>query len=160
MKIGGHGLGDHIRLLGPLLVLMAAVWALRIVLYAAGAPPFVLHVVSVTLAGAACTLLVAIMIHSRRFGSYTSVVAAVFLLSCWQQLLISAAILFTALTGLQNVYSAPEFSFGQNLWGHIAGHLTFGIGSGAILGAVMGCAVFWMLRKADRMQGGRAVSGR
>ena len=50
MKIGGHGLRDHIRLLGPLLVLMAAVWALRIVLYAAGAPSFVLHVVSVTLA--------------------------------------------------------------------------------------------------------------
>jgi hypothetical protein len=160
MKIGGHGLGDHIRLLGPLLVLVAAVWALRIVLYAAGAPPFVLHIVSVSLASAACTLLVGIMVHSRRFGSYTNVVAAVFLLSCWQQLLISAAILFTALTGLQNVYSAPEFSFGQNLWGHIAGHLTFGIGSGTILGAVMGCAVLWMLRKADRMQGGRAVSRR
>lgn len=160
MRIGGHGLRDHIRLLAPLLVLIAAVWALRLVLYAAGAPPFVLHIVSVTLAGAACTLLAAIMIHSRRFGSYTNVVAAVFLLSCWQQLLISAAIVFTALTGLQTVYSAPEFSFSQSLWAHIAGHLTFGVGSGTILGAVMGCAVLWMLRKADRMQGRRAVSGR
>ena len=160
MRIGEHGLRDHLRLLAPLLVLIGAVWVLRLVLYAAGAPAMVLHVVSVTVAGAASALLAALMIHSRRFGSYTSVVAVVFLLNCWQQFLISAAILFTALTGISNVYSAPEFSFGQSLSAHIAGHLTFGIGSGTILGTVMGCAVLWMLRRADRGPNARAVSGR
>ena len=160
MKVGGHGLRDHIRLLWPLFALIAAVWALRLVVYAAGAPPMVLHITSVTLVTAASTLLVGIMIHNRQFGSYANVVVAVFLLSCWEQLLISAAIAFTALTGLVNVYSASEFSFGQSLWVHIAGHLIFGIGSGTLFGAVVGGLVFWMLRKADRMQGRRAVSGR
>jgi hypothetical protein len=160
MKIGEHGLRDHIRLLAPLLLLLVGVWILRLVLYAAGVPSFVLHIVSVTLAGVASILLAAIIIHARRFGSYTSVVAAAFLLSCWQQFLISGAILFTAVTGVVNVYSAPEFSFGEGPWAHIAGHLTFGVGSGTILGTVMGCAVLWVLRKADRIQGRRALSGR
>ena len=120
----------------------------------------VLHITSVTLVTAASTLLVGIMIHNRQFGSYANIVVAVFFLSCWEQLLISAAIAFTALTGLVNVYSAPEFSFGQSPWVHIAGHLVFGIGSGTLFGTVVGGAVFWMLRKGDRMQGRRAVSGR
>ncbi len=32
MKISGYGLRDYIRLLGPLFGLIAAVWALRLVL--------------------------------------------------------------------------------------------------------------------------------
>lgn len=160
MKVGGHGLRDHIRLVSPLLALIAAVWALRLVLHLAGAPPLVLHITSVTLATAAATLLAGIMVHNRQFGSYANVVVAVFILSVWEQILISAAIAFTALTGLVNVYSAPEFSFGQSLWVHIAGHLIFGIGSGTLFGTVVGGVVFWMLRKADRMQGRRAMSGR
>jgi hypothetical protein len=159
MRIGGQRLRDHVRLLTPLLVLIASVWALRLVLFAAGAPRMLLHIVSVTVAGAFCTMLVAIMIHTRRFGSYTNVVAACFLLSCWQQLLITSAILFTCLTGVQNVYSVSEFSFAESTWAHLAGHLTFGIGSGTILGAVMGCVVLWMLRRADRVQS-RVASGR
>ena len=51
MKIGEHGLGDHLRLLAPLFAFIAAVWALRLVLYAAEAPTPLLRVCSVTVAG-------------------------------------------------------------------------------------------------------------
>ncbi|HUI43795.1 MAG TPA: hypothetical protein VL523_17685 [Terriglobia bacterium] len=151
MKIGGHGLQEHVRLLGPLFGFIAAAWALRMIVYAAGVSKasLWLHVISVTLVGALSILLAVVMIHRRRFGSYASVVASVFLLMCWEQLLIVAAIAFTALTGFNNVYSAPEFSFGETPWVHAAGHLTFGIGSGTIFGGAMGCLLLWMLRRGD-----------
>jgi hypothetical protein len=151
MKIGKHGFVDHVRLLGPLFGFIAAFWALRIVLHAAGASRSSpeLHVISVTVAGGVAVLLAVLIIHRRNFGGYASVVAAVFLLSCWEQILISAAIIFTAVTGIPNVYTGPDFAFVPGLWHHAAGHLTIGIGSSAIFGSAMGCILFWMLRRAD-----------
>ncbi|HXJ93604.1 MAG TPA: hypothetical protein VMT20_12050 [Terriglobia bacterium] len=151
MRIGKHGLLDHLRLLAPLFGFIAAVWALRMVVFAAGAPRFSveLRVISVTVAGGLSVLLAVLMIHRRNFGGYASVVAAVFLLSCWEQVLISAAIIFTALTGIANVYTGPDLAFVPGMWRHAAGHLTFGIGFSAILGSAMACILFWMLRRAD-----------
>jgi hypothetical protein len=147
MRIDGHSLRDYLGLLAPLFAFMAAVWGLRIVVYAAGATGDILHIVSVTLAGRLSILLVVIMIHRRRFGGYSSVITSVFLLSCWEQLIISAAIFFTVLTGITNVYSAPRFTFGESPLSHLVGHLTVGIGSGTLLGAAMGCLLLLILRK-------------
>ena len=97
MKIGNHGLREHIHLLMPLFGLIAAVWLLRIVMDKAGTPPAVVRMVSVTVAGAGSVLLAVLLIHFKAFGSYPNVVAAAFLLECWQQLLICGAIAFSVL---------------------------------------------------------------
>ncbi len=147
MKIGGHGLRDHIHLLMPLFGLIAAVWALRLILDKAGTPHMVVKMVSVTVAGAASILLAALLIHFKAFGSYASVVAATFLLECWQQLLICGSIAFSAITGTSNIYTAPEYSPPGGPAAHIAGHLTAGVGVGTLLGGAMGCLLLWMLRR-------------
>ncbi len=146
MKIGGHGIRQHIRFLAPLFGLITAVWLLRMVLYAASSPHGIFRVVSVTLATAVAVLLSAVMIHHRDFGSYPSVVASAFLLVTWEQLLVSAAIAFAAFTGLQNIYSIPEYSFGESHLAHIAGHLTAGVGSGTLIGSAVGCLLLMLLR--------------
>jgi len=162
MNIEGHRFRDSVRLLAPLFVLIAAVWALRLVVFAAGAEPgsVWLHIISVTVTGAASILLAVLMIHHRRFGSYTSVVAAVFLLIAWEELLISAAIAFASITGTMNVYSLPKYSFGETPWRHIAAQLTLVLGSRTILGSAMGCLLLWMLRRVDPMEGQKATGGR
>jgi hypothetical protein len=147
MKIGGQDLRDHIRLLAPLFGFIAAVWALRMVLFSADAPRVLVRVISVTVAGPAAVLLAAILIHVRRFGGYANIVVAAVLLQCFQQILISAAIAFSAWTGMMNVYAAPEYSFAMSPAGHIAAHLTFGLAFGSLFGAGMGCLFLWMLRK-------------
>ncbi len=150
MKIQRHSLGDHIRLLAPLFGLIAAVWALRLVVYAAGAPGIVIHFVSVTLAGAVSLLLAVLLIHLKRFGGYASVFVCAFLLQSWAHLLIAGAIAFAALTGTSNVYTAPEFIPHMpqpiSLWRHMFGHLTFGVGTGTLFGSAMGCLLLWVLR--------------
>jgi hypothetical protein len=146
MKIGGQDLRDHIRLLAPLFGFIAAVWALRMVLYAADAPRVLVRVCSVSVAGPAAVLMAAILIHVRRFGGYANIVVAAVLLHCFQQLLISAAIGFSALTGMMTVYAAPEYSFTMSPAGHIAAHLTLGMAFASV-SAGMGCLFLWMLRK-------------
>ncbi|MGH9431596.1 MAG: hypothetical protein ACRD3T_08640 [Terriglobia bacterium] len=150
MKINGRGLRDHIRLLWPLLALIAGVWALRMGLAAAHAPRGLVQVISVSVATAFCVLLAVLFIHARNFGGYSNVVLAVFLLALWEQILIVAAIAFTALTGVPTIYCAPEFSGGLSTVRHIEGQMTFALGMATLLGSGMGCLLFWLLRRIVR----------
>ncbi|HXX23475.1 MAG TPA: hypothetical protein VEO19_10015 [Terriglobia bacterium] len=155
MRIGGHGLREHIRFLMPLFGLIAAVWLLRLVMDKAGTPPTVVRMVSVTVAGAASILLAVLLIHFKAFGSYASVVVASFLLALWEQLLICSAIAFSALTGTTNIYTAPEYSHRSGPLAHIFGHITFSLGLGTLFGAGMGCLLLWLLRLIVPATGGR-----
>jgi len=150
MKIGGHGLREHIRLLMPLFGLITAVWLLRLIMDMAGTPPTIVHMVSVTVAGSASILLAVLLIHFKGFGSYGNVVF-------WSQLLICSAIAFAALTNTVNVYSAPEYSPRSSPLAHIFGHITFGLGLGTLFfGGGMGCLVLWLLRHIIPAAGGKA----
>ena len=155
MKIGGHGLREHIRFLMPLFGLIAAVWLLRIVLDKAGAPPTVVRIMSVTVACAVSILLAVLLIHIKAFGSYANVVAATFLLELWSQSLISGAIAFSVVTGITNVFVAPEYSHSLSPLAHIIGHMTFGLGLGTLFGSAMGCLLLWMLRLLVRVTPGK-----
>src|SRR5437867_7906653 len=161
MKVCGYRLRDHIRLLVPLFALLTGVWALRLILAAAGAPIGLTRYASLTVMGPAVVLLAALLMHERRFGSYTNVVLASFLLNAWAQLLIVAAITFTVVSGKQNIYTAPEFSIpthDPSHVRHILGHLTFLIGFGTLVGAAEGCLLLWLLRKLTPKQGDRRLT--
>jgi hypothetical protein len=146
MKIGEHRLQEHLRLLAPLFGLIAAVWALRMILDFAGAPHAVIHYCSVTAAGAISILLAVLLIYFKHFGGYANVVASAILLQIWEQFLISSAIIFTMLTGSSTVYSAHEFSGHMTPVQHVLSHLTFGLAFGSLFGAGMGCLLLWLLR--------------
>jgi len=150
MQIGGYRLRQHIRLLAPMFVLLAGVWALRWILGSINTPGWVLRVASVTVATSVAVLLAVLMIHVRRFGGYANVVVASLLLNVWAEILVAAAIVFAVMTGIDNVYVAPEFSISgsdpQHVR-HIRGHLTFSIGFGTLAGAAMGCLLLFLLRR-------------
>ena len=149
MRIGKHGLREHIRLLTPLLALIAAVWALRMILAAADSPAWLVRVVSVTTATSAALLLAVLLIHAKRFGSYASVVVSALLLHLWANLLIVAAIVFSNITAIENIYTAPEYGIpgdDPSHLRHIYGHLTYGVGTGTLLGSAFGCLLLLLLR--------------
>jgi hypothetical protein len=154
MKVNGHGIRDHLRLLAPLFGLLTVVWALRLGLSACGSPLWCSRAVSVTATTAGCILLAAVLIHFRRFGGYANVVVSSLLLNLWAQLLIVGAIVFAVVTGTENIYTAHEFSLHEfsrpeldpRHLRHIYGQLTFGIGLGTLTGAGVGCLMLWLLR--------------
>ncbi len=150
MRIGSHGLREHIGLLQPMFVLIAAVWALRLILAAARSPEWITRITSVTTSVAVAVLLAVLLIHFKRFGGYASVVVATLMFNLWAQALIAAAILFTQITGIENIYTAPEFSLPgapSSHLKHIYAHMTFSVGIGTLVGVMFGCLVLLLLRK-------------
>ena len=149
MRVGGHRMREHVRLLLPLFAFLLVVWLLRLLLAAAGAPLSISRVFSVTTASAVAVFLAVLLIHFHGFGGYTNVVATSLLLNAWSQMLIVIAILFAVATGTENVYTLPEFSVpGDDPMHlrHIFGHLTFILGLGTLFGAGVGCLMLWFLR--------------
>jgi len=159
MTAGSLGLRDHVRLLAPLFALIAAVWALRLVLDAAGAPNGIVRLSSVTVSGAVSALLAVFLMHFRRLGRYPNVIVATILLVFWAQLLIVLAIAFAAVSGIQNVFVAPTYSpHGSGPLPHIAGHLTFGLGFGILVGSAMASLTLWTLRRLVPVESDRRGS--
>ena len=159
MRVGGHRMRDHVRLLLPLLAFLLVVWLLRLLLAAAGASLSVSRVFSVTTASAVAVFLAVLLIHFHGFGGYTNVVTTSLLLNAWSQILIVIAILFAVATGTENVYTLPEFSVpGDDPMHlrHIFGHLTFMMGLGTLFGAGVGCLMLWFLRLMVPMRGEKA----
>lgn len=148
MNVCGRGLRDHIRLLTPLFGLITVVWALRWALDAAGVSPGLVRAVSVTGATSLAVLVAVWLIHTRGFGSYPNVVVASLLLAVFGQVLIVAAIAFSVVSKIDNVFTHPDFSRPDDPYHvkHILGQLTFVIGAGTLFGAATGCLMLWLLR--------------
>lgn len=155
MRVSGRGFRDHVKLLTPLFGVIGAVWALRFILGAVGAPLWTIEIFSVGVFVPICVILAALLIHLKRFGGYASVVFSSFLLVLWGQVLIVGAILLTVLFSVENIYTAPEFSIPGDAGHvrHIFGHLTLGVGLETLIGSLMGCLILFMLRRAK--PGGR-----
>ena len=149
MNICGRGLRDHIRLLAPLFGFITVVWALRWALDAAEVSPSLVRVFSVTGATSLAVLIAVWLIHTRGFGSYPNVVVASLLLTVFEQVLIVAAIAFSVVSKIENVFTRPEFSRPDDPHHvkHILGQLTFGIGAGILLGTATGWLMLWLLRR-------------
>lgn len=148
MQISNHTLSEHVRLLSPLFLLVACVWLLRIILDAGEVPAGVIALFSVTVSVAISVVLAAIIIHVREFGGYGSVILSAILLVTWGQLLIVLAIIFSVFTGIPTVYTDPRYSLRSDPLHihHVVGHLTIGIGSGILVGSLMGCFLLYFLR--------------
>ncbi len=150
MKIGGHPFRQHLRLLSPLFALLAGVWVLRWIIGYINMPAWLLKVVSLTVFSPVAVLLAVLMLHVRRFGGYASVVVCSLLLNAWTESLIVLAIIFSVLTGISNIYTAPMYSPAEvdpHHLRHIHGHLTYGIGISTLAGAAMGSLLLFLLRK-------------
>lgn len=147
MKIQGQSFGAHLRLVRPFLWFIAAVWLLRLTLPAFSPPAWIISLFSVHLAVSISVLVVVVLIFWRQFGSYANVVFSTFLLVAWGELLVSAAILFAVMTGIENIFIYPEFSLANDPYHlkHVIGHLTFSLGGGTLVGSAMGCLLFYLL---------------
>lgn len=150
MRISGHDFLEHVRLLTPLFGAIAAVWALRFLFGAVpGTPSWLLGLLSVSVIVPVCIVLATFLTHAKWGGGYTNVVLASFLLVAWGQTLVVLAILFSVVTGIENIYTAPEFSLlhDPSHSRHIIGHLTLVVGAHTLIGSLMGCIILYMLRR-------------
>jgi hypothetical protein len=144
----GKSLGEYVRFMKPVLILIALVWAARLVLSTAGVPVGFGKFLSITIVLLATVFYYPWLLHRSRFGSFKQLYALFLIQGVYSQTLVALAIVLAILTGTDNIYTVPEFyppsqggsAFpvdGKN-FGHAAAHIV-------LAGAIFIPAVSWIL---------------
>lgn len=145
MKVNGRTLSEHLRLLKPFFWVLALVWALRYVVALAGGPTWLVRSFSLIFLAPILIAVMVLVVHIRRFGGYSNVIVATFLLTFFVHLLIASGILLTETMGIERVMR-PSVRHAPPTLTHAIGHLTFGLGMGTILGAALASILLFVLR--------------
>jgi hypothetical protein len=109
------------------LVALAVVGLLRLGLSLAGLPNRTVALLSMTVIGWAAAFYYGVAVHTKGFGSYKQLLPLVLFQVVLVQSIAVAGILL-AMSGLPNIYAAPEYSSqASSQWVHALAHLTLGL---------------------------------
>jgi hypothetical protein len=123
----GKQISQYLGFQKAFLGLLAAVGLARLGLSLAGLPNTTVMWLSMNVVLWAATLYYGVAVHTSGFGSYKQLLPLVFFQTVLQQSIAVLGILLS-IAGFQNIFAAPEYSFGgQSQWAHILAHLTIGI---------------------------------
>ena len=149
MRIFGKRFSEYFEFCKPVLILIVVVGIARFVLSLAGVPNSSAKWVSITAVLWLAALYYAIRVHTSGFGSYKQLLPIYFLMSCAAQLVIVPAIILAIITGTDNIYSAPEYAFGQDgkTWFHAGAHIFLGTTAGSLVPWVVGSLVMSLTKK-------------
>jgi len=159
----GKSLSEYVAFQKPILILIAAVWALRLVLSMAGVPVSGAQFVSVTGVLVLGALYYGWAVGQKGFGSFKQLYGLNLVQGVFSQTLVALAIVLAIVIGQDNIYTIPEFyppSQGNDPmglppdaknFGHVIVHIVV---AGAILmpiiGWLLGSLVLLATRKSAR----------
>jgi hypothetical protein len=149
MTIFGKSLSEYFEVAKPFLGLMLVVGLTRLTLSLGGVPDSIARWLSITAVGWIGALYYAIRVHTSGFGTYRHLLPIYFLQSLTAQAIIAPSILLAILTGTDNIYSVPEFSFGSDgkTWTHLGAHLLLGTTVAPVIAWIVGCAIMFATKK-------------
>jgi hypothetical protein len=159
----GKPLSAYLGFQQPILILIGAVWAVRLVLSMAGVPVRGAQFVSVTGAVLIGALYYGWAVARKGFGSFKHLYALNLIQGLFSQTLVALAILLAMAIGQDNIYTIPEFyppsqgndpmglpPDGKNL-GHAFAHVVLAGGIAIpLVGWLLGSIVLFVTRKAVR----------
>jgi hypothetical protein len=105
----GKSLSEYIAFQKPILILIAAVWALRLALSLAGVPVSGAQLVSVTGVLVLGALYYGWAVSHRGFGSFKQLYGLNLVQGVFSQTLVALAIVLAMGLGRDNIYTTPEF---------------------------------------------------
>jgi hypothetical protein len=146
----GKPLSEYVAFEKPVLILIAAVWALRLLFSMAGIPVVAAKIVSISWVLVLASLYYGWAVGQKGFGSYKQLYGLNLVQGLFSQTLVALAIVFAMVIGKDNIYTIPEFyppsagndplglpPDGKNL-GHAIAHIV-------VAGAIVGPLVGWLL---------------
>ncbi len=139
MKVLGKSVGEYVAFEKWILVLIAAVGIGRLALSLAGLPDSEVKWLSVTAMGLVGMVYCAVVAHTSGFGTYRHLYPLMVFQAIVANVIVAGGILLAMATGVNNIYSAPEYSGGVDgrTWTHAGAHL--------VLGIIVGPVVFWLV---------------
>jgi hypothetical protein len=149
MTIFGKRLSEYIEFARLFLILILIVGIVRLALSLTGTPNTTARWISITAAIWIGTVYYAIRAHTSGFGSYKHLLPIYVLQSVTAQIVIVPAILLAMYTGTDNIYSVPEYAFGQDgkTWLHAGAHLVVGTTVAPLISWLVGCVIMFVTKK-------------
>jgi hypothetical protein len=161
----GKSLSDYVAFQKPILILIAGVWATRLILSMTGAPVAGAQLVSITGVLVLGALYYGWAVGQRSFGSFKQLYGLNLVQGVFSQTLVAIAIVLAIAMGRDNIYSIPEFyppaqgvsvlglplpPDGKN-FGHALEHIVVAGAIGfPIIGWLLGSVVLLATRRAVR----------
>ena len=108
----GKKLTDYIQFERWILVLIAAMWAIRLAVSLAGTSFTVTRWFSINIILLIGLIYCSIAVHTSGFGSFKQLLGLLYLQVGFAHILIAAGIVLGILTGKDNAYTTPEVSGG------------------------------------------------
>jgi hypothetical protein len=105
----GKSLSEYVAFQKPILILIAAVWALRLLLSMAGVPVSGAQFVSVTGVLVLGALYYGWAVGRKGFGSFKQLYGLNLVQGVFSQTLVALAIVLAIVIGRDNLYTIPEF---------------------------------------------------
>ena len=150
MMIFGKPLGEYVSFAKIFLILIPLVGLLRLGLSLEGMPNSTVQWFSMTVFGLIGMVYFAIRVHTTGFGSYKQLLVIVALQNLLAQVVAIVGILIAIITGVGNIFSAPEFSFGGvNPWIHLVMHVFVGTTLGTLFPWGIGSLIMAITRKVS-----------
>jgi hypothetical protein len=149
MNIFGKRLSEYVAFCKPFLGLILIVGIARLALSLGGVPNSITKWLSITAVIWIGVLYFSIRVHTGGFGSFKHLLPILVLQGLAAQLIIAPAIMLAIFTGQDNIYSVPEYSFGQDgkTWLHVAAHLGLGTTIGPLVSWIVGCLIMFAAKK-------------
>ena len=149
MTIFGKRLSEYVAFSKSFLGLILVVGIARLALSLGGVPSSTAKWLSITAVMWIGVLYYSIRVHTSSFGSYKHLLAICLLQGLVAQAIIVPAIVLAIFTGNDNIYSAPEYSFGRDgkTWLHVGAHLALGTTIGPLIGWLVGCLIMFASKK-------------
>jgi len=155
MTIFGKRLSEYVAFSKPFLGLIILVGIVRLGLSLGGISISVAKWFSVTATVWIGILYYSIRVYTSGFGSYKQLLPICVLQSLAAQAVIVPALVMAIVTNHDNIFSAPQYSFGADgkTWLHVGAHLGLGTTVGSLIGWLVGCLI--MLAAKKLMTGGK-----
>ncbi len=149
MTIFGKPLSEYVSFAKIFLVLIVIVGVARLGLSLAGVENATVKWLSISVVALVGLVYYSIRVHTSGFGSYKQLLALIVIQSVVAQAIIIAGIVIAIFTGVDNIFSAPEYSGGGDgkTWLHAGAHLVFGVIVGSLLGWLIGSVIMFVTKK-------------
>lgn len=148
MTIFNKPLSEYVAFCGPFLILIPLVGIVRLVLSVNGAPNTTVRWVTMTGLTFLAVIYCAVRVHTTGFGSYRHLLVICALLNLTTQIVSILGIVTARVNGRENVFSAPEYSFGAgSSLLHIALHVFVGTTLGSVVPWLIGSLILAATRK-------------
>ena len=153
----GKKLSEYIRFESWILILIAVVWAARLGLSLAGTSFTQARWVSINIVLLVGLVYASITVHTSGFGSYKQLLGLLFFQVALAHVLIALAIILGIVTGVPNIYTAPEVSGGTDgaTMLHVIAHM-IGMFALTLILWLWGSVILFVTKRVSRASGARA----